>query len=126
MSAGITLIRSIIHIFLTAPSLSFCFYKGPGMPVQFWYTDYGYYYQYYLSNPFSVNHLDSRSAISRLFRSEKGKCVLPFTPISGRCITVASPPCLLIVAAQIRAISRPERQWSLFHTPVGSLAMLSP
>jgi len=38
----------------------------------------------HLSKPFSFNHFDIKSAISILFKSEKGKCVLPLIPISGR------------------------------------------
>lgn len=38
-----------------------------------------------------------------LFRSEKGKCVLPLMPISGKCTTVTSPPLRLTASAQARA-----------------------
>jgi hypothetical protein len=38
----------------------------------------------YLSNPFLVSHVDIKSATCRLFKSEKGKCVLPLMPTSGK------------------------------------------
>ena len=38
----------------------------------------------YLSSPFLVSHADIKSATCRLFKSEKGKCVLPLMPTSGK------------------------------------------
>ena len=60
--------------------------------------------------PFFSRNLDSRSAISRLFRSENGKCVLPRMPISGRCTTVTSPPRRFTASLQSLAIARRTRQ----------------
>ena len=38
----------------------------------------------YRSNPFLLSHVDIKSATCRLFKSEKGKCVLPLMPTSGK------------------------------------------
>ena len=63
----------------------------------------------YLSSPFLLGHADIKSATCRLFKSEKGKCVLPLMPTSGKWTTVTSPPRLLTASRHFRAISRRAR-----------------
>ena len=78
------------------------------------------------SKLFFLSQAESKSAISILLRSEKIKCVFPVMPISGRCMTVALPPCLLIVAANILAMASSPRHGSCPKFDEGSDAILSP
>jgi hypothetical protein len=73
------------------------------------------------SRPFSARNLETRSAIWTLFKSENAKCVLPLMPISGRCTSVTSPPCLLTVSRHARAICSRARQLSCAGRSVGVL-----
>src|SRR5437868_5142053 len=61
------------------------------------------------SKPFSLRNLDMRSAISRLFRSDIGKWVFPWIPISGRCTRVTLPPRRFTASRHFLAISRKMR-----------------
>ena len=58
------------------------------------------------SSFFSTTKVDTKLAIWTLFRSEKMKCVFPLT---GRCASRVSPPCLLMVSIHSLA-SRCETQ----------------
>src|ERR1044072_3692892 len=80
----------------------------------------------YLSSPFLVSHADIKSATCRLFKSEKGKCVLPLRPTLGRWTTVTSPPRLFTASRHFRAISRRARHPSCPGCAVGSFGMKSP
>ena len=73
-----------------------------------------------------VQVFSTTSAISRLFRSANGACVLPFMPVSGRWSRRASPPRLLISSTKIFAHVYERRQTLTLNISLGSAAMLSP